>query len=75
MYVIANLRKFLGDIQRWHSVLGHGCTLECNNNSSATVRSLADINMLQQHIFCDRIVVPKLTCDRSSKPSRCFKRS
>lgn len=75
MYVIANLRKFLVDIQRWHSALGHGYTLECNDNSSAFVRSLADINMLQQHIFCDRIEVPELTCDRSSKTFRCFKRS
>jgi hypothetical protein len=47
MYVIANLLKFLVDIQRWHSVPGHGCTLECNDSSSAFVRSLADINMLQ----------------------------
>ena len=41
MYVIANLRKFLVDIQRWHSVPGHGCTLECNDRSPAFVRSLA----------------------------------
>ena len=31
--------------------------------------------MLQQHIFCDRNEVPQLTCDRSSKPLRCFKRA
>ena len=48
MYVTANLRKFLIDIQRWHSVPGHGCTLECNGSSSEFVRSLADISTQQQ---------------------------
>ena len=54
MYVIANLLKSLVDIQRWHSVLGHGPAHECNGSSSAFVRSLAGIKMLQKHIFCDR---------------------
>ena len=44
----ANLCKFLIDIQRWHSVPGHGCTPECNDSSSAFARSLADISTLQQ---------------------------
>ena len=39
--VTANLHRFLIDIQRLHSVPGHGCMLGCIGSSSAFVRSLA----------------------------------
>ena len=54
MYVIAHLHKFPIDIPRWHSLPCHGSMPECNGSSPAFVRSLADINILQQHIFCSR---------------------
>ena len=54
---------------------GRGCTIECNDSSAASVRSLAGIIMLLQHIYCGCIGVPQLTCERFFKPFRCFKRA
>ena len=74
MYVLANLRKFNVDIQRWHSRAGHGCSLACNDKASPFIRSLSDINCLLQHLLCERIEVPELTCARSTRPFKVFKR-
>ena len=74
MYIVANLQKLNVDIQRWHSCAGHSCSLACNDKASPFIRSLADINCLQQQILCDRIGVPELTSSRSPKPFRVFKR-
>jgi len=75
MYILVNLRKLKIDMQRWHSVESHGCSLECNDKTSAFSRSLADINSLQQFIFCERIEVPELTCSCSARLFKVFKRA
>lgn len=74
-YVMANLRKFKIDINRWHSAEGHDCVLECNDSSSAFRLSLDNVSTLQRFLLCDRIEVPALTCCRSSGPFKIFKRN